>query len=459
MRTLLLIFCFAVISLHAKEARFATDPIFSSIHWGAYVIDADNYDVLYSHNASKLFIPASLTKLFTTLTALECLGPDYRFHTKVQATFYDDKGTLGNLYLVGGGDPTLTTKDLKDLAHQIQKQGIKKIKGTVFSDNSLFESQGLPIHAEWEDLAADYAQEQSALSINHNVVIAHVSPGDKVLSKAKVILEQDIPYCNVFNQINTAADSKQSDIVVHRGLSNNCIELYGRIPVGSNETTIAVAIHDPTEYTRQIFISCLREVGIPLQGKRVNDAQNELKEIASHISGPLLDIVHTIIQNSDNLFAELVFKSIGAVQSPGKAPLTLARDKVASLLERIGIKKENYVLYDGSGLSRHNMVTPKQVVGLLAYAKKTPFAQSFIDILPQGGLSGSLKNRLKDLPKGITVLAKTGSMSGISNLAGYATTASGKRVIFAFLMNNSTESYSKITLALDNALIAMLKEL
>lgn len=454
LHVLKILFCFILVRfsfLYSNQEllnQIEKNTIFSHVHWGACIIAEDDSEMLFSHNSHKLFIPASITKLFTAFAALETLRPTYQFKTTVCADNVAGGIVNGNLYLVGGGDPSLDTQRLKELARQVYERGIRQIYGNVIANDSFFLKTDLPTHGEWEDLVMDYATELSALNVNHNYIIIKISPGRNQGSLAKVVVEQDVNYCHIQNLVVTSEASTKPNITVERTFNTNQIQIQGNMPLGQPTMKIKVAIHDPKEYAKQIFIAQLKHLGIIVEGHVTeNKPLGKLQEVGSTKSPQLHAIVTKMNKFSDNLYAEMLFRAMG------KSPT------ISSMMSRVGFKTHEYNIFDGAGLTRHSLLSPFMTVKLLAYARNSASGDIFQASLPVGGIDGTLENRFKQTTFGHTILAKTGSMSGLSNLAGYAKTASGRKVIFAIFINNSTAAASTIALALDDALLLLLNSL
>lgn len=413
-------------------------PLLSSSHWGAYVIDADSEEEVYSHNASQLFIPASITKLFTTAVALEVLGPSHLFYTQVKASALPDEDGLlrGNLYLVGGGDPSLTSEGLRELARRVSEAGVRTVFGKILIDDSLFNGTSLPIHGEWEDLSEEYSAEENALSVNDNSVRVVVASNSEKI--ATIVIEQDVPYCQLVNKVTVDQKIQKPSLTICRGLTDNVITVTGAISTDATLIKRKIAVHHPQEFAKEIFIKALEERGVLIENSESSASQEQLYEIARLPSVPLLLIVNRINKESHNLSANLLFKAT----------------KTASFLSRAS----DSLLYDGAGLSRHNLITPIQTVALLAYMDKSCYNLQFLESLPSAGSVGTLAKRFsQEQFPGVVVRAKTGSMSGISNLAGFIELPCGRRRIFAIFINNSLWSGKETAKALDELLIQICK--
>ncbi len=417
------------------------NPLFSVANWGLCVIDADTKEVLHAHNENRLFIPASITKLFTAVTALEFLGPSHLFYTKAASSEpMDSRGCIsGNVYLIGGGDPLLDTAALKKLARQVHEKGVKVIRGQIIADDTLYKPS-LPIHSEWEDLVEYYAAELTALSINENVVKARIHPNPFGRGQAKATLEEEVPFCTLKNHVLTVKDLSEPSFILTRGLENNEIEIKGTIPANHTAVEIPIAIHNPQEYARRIFSQALSSHGIIVEGSKKPHVSKRTYELARHSSAPLSGLIQKMNKISHNLIADLLFKYMNRHSD----------DPLRQLLQRFEIKPSEYSLFDGSGLSRHNLISPLQTVKLIDYALQSPYHKFFLESLPIGAEEDScLKDRFQNLYPGVTIRAKTGGMTGISCLAGTIELPTGKQLIFALFINNSLLSWKKTSAALD----------
>ncbi len=426
----------------AKEIH----PLFSSSHWGMHVVDSDTKQVLYTHNASQLFIPASVAKLFTTAAALEILGPSHLFYTRVKASVLPGKDGVveGKLYLVGGGDPSLTSEGLYELAKRVHEAGVRKIFGEVIVDDTLFDGCSLPIHGEWEDLPLDYSAEESSLSVNDNSVEVTIWPNPAGTGLANVQIKQEVPYCQLINQVITDEKTQRPKLVITRGLSDNVIEVTGVISSKSAPIKRGMAVHHPHEFAKMIFLKALQDNGITIvKSVSTNQDKNmELHEIASISSASLVSIINKTNKQSDNLSANLLLKYTNRITPAIKL-----------LLDNVSIPSNECLLCDGSGLSRHSLVTPKQTVRLLEYMNDGPYKSEFADSLACAGGPGSLETRFpEDLFPGWIVRAKTGSMSGMSNLAGMIHLPDGRQLIFSVFINSSLWSFKETSEALDRLL-------
>lgn len=417
------------------------EDMFSTAHWGACIINCKTQEVI-AHNESQLFVPASVTKLFTAAAALQSLGPTHTFDTIVKTTTPADREgkVYGNIYLIGGGDPTLTSKQLQNLAQKVYEKGVRTIYGKLVIDTSYFKGNSLPLHAEWEDLGTDYGSEISALSVNDNIIDLTVIPNPKGEGKAEIGLNQEVPICELTNKVETSSEAKTASIQCCRGIQNNCVELKGVIPASGAPVTTSFSVHQPEEYARKIFLKALTDKGIRFFDVRYKIDAATSHEIARNTSIPLSEILKKMNKYSHNLTAEMLARS-----NQPKA--------VENLMGFIDVKSGEFFVHDGSGLSRHNLVSPLQTCKFLEYMKNSPYSGAFRDSLAIAGLEGTLSKRFTGIKPGVVIRAKSGSMSGIANLVGYVELPNSEELVFAIFINNSKLSGKETAEALDNLLM------
>jgi len=443
----ILFFCSLLLAanhtIEKSVAELIDSSPFATAQWGIYIIDQKTRESLYEMNSHKRFIPASVTKIFTAAAAINAFNPDFRFRTSVYVDNDPEDGLLeGNVYLFGRGDPLLTTDSLCTLAKQLYEKGVRCITGKVVADDSAFLRTQLPCHAEWEDLTWYYTPEISALSLDGNALSLTIEPSQNENEPPYLSLSQQISYCYIKNSAKTVKElpsKSPHNLIIERGFNNNEILISGEIAIGSAAVHEKIALHLPAEYARLIFIKQLKSLGIAVSEESYPKPMPEIsyyKEIA-FIESPTLDIIlQKMNKDSDNLTAELLIRAVGKSKNPNGNTLQEGRNALKQFLNQLSIDASSLVLHDGSGLSRHNGVSPFQTVCLLQNMQDNDV---FVGSLPIAGVDGCLKNRFKETFAEGKVKAKTGGMSNIASLAGYASTPTGRKVIFAIYVNNYLE--------------------
>jgi D-alanyl-D-alanine carboxypeptidase/D-alanyl-D-alanine-endopeptidase (penicillin-binding protein 4) len=438
--------------------------------WGVSVISVSDGSTIYARNADKLFTPASNMKIYTTSVALDLLGPDYRWRTSVYSTSQPDaNGRIqGDLVLYGRGAPDLvsTSKDenrgsLAKLADDLYARGIRSVGGNLVGDESYFRGDPLGDGWQWTDLQWYFAAEASALTINGNEVDVNFVPAGKD-GKSAVNTSDTENYFTVQNRMAPAERSGRSTVGMQRGLSDNNVAVWGEYAPGSKGFGARLSVHQPALWAAKLFARVLKARGIQVDGQtvardsRVAASQrfdpSRAVELAFVQSQPLAEIAKKTNKESNNLFAELILRTLGRERGepPAEgAPTDRGDDQagvsvIRSWLSRAGIPTARLALHDGSGLSRLDLVTPETSARLLLAVSKTSAAAVFKDSLPIAGRDGTLGGRLTRLAD--KVFAKTGSLTYDNSLSGYLMTEDGKTWTFSIMCNDQTGRADSIRL-------------
>lgn len=402
--------------------------------------------VWYERNGDVLFMPASNQKLFTSAAVLHALGPDWKYQTVLYCSGdLDDDGTLhGNLYLRGSGDPLLSARDLVEMAAQIKGAGIRRVAGKLLGDDSRFDHERYGLGWEWDDFSAYYAAPVSGLNLDENLLVVTVSPGKKPGDTVRASAAPTSDYAHLTIRAKTVEKGGTSALRIGRTLGTNEITIDGTLALdakSADHPPVRVTIDNPTRFATTFFLNCLKREGIGVSGE---DGEGILptsgtREIARHDSAPLSELLKALNKPSDNLMAECFLKTLGAEKGTGG---TTAAGKAVAMdwFRSLGIEPFGLQIADGSGLSRHNLVSPRSVARLLRAMTSDLHIRVWIDSLPIAGVDGTLRNRLKGTPAMGNVRAKTGSLSGASSLSGYVTTQDGEKLLFVALVNNFTGS-------------------
>ncbi len=470
--------------------------------WGIEVVSLSTGKVLYAHDADKLFTPASNTKLFTTAAATALIGPDYTFQTTVETNgTLDTHGRLtGDLVLVGRGDPNLSGRELpyalhterndhpirvlEQLADTLAQKGVKYVDGDIIADDSYFAFERYGEGWSQDDLVWADGAPVSALTINDNVIFVNILPADRAGDRAFVSITPFADYYRIDNRVMTTPAGTGRKIFINREPGATVLTLWGNMPLGDAGANEALAIEDPAEFAAGLFRQLLENRGIAVYGKqrtrhtelsslsvftvtasaatRGGDEtsrafQNQPLVLASYKSKPLIEDVRVINKVSQNLHAEILLRLLGREKGTA-GTVEGGLEVLRGFLNQAGITADQYAFYDGSGLSRQNLVTPQAIVQLLRYADSQPWGPSFRDTLPLSGTDGSLSNRFKDVDIQGRIHAKTGSLGGVKTLSGYATTNHGDRIAFSILSNNFNLPDKRINETIDGIVAEILND-
>ncbi|MGA2115966.1 MAG: D-alanyl-D-alanine carboxypeptidase/D-alanyl-D-alanine-endopeptidase [Bryobacteraceae bacterium] len=444
--------------------------------WGIEIRDLKTGEVVYSQNQNKFFVPASNTKLFTVALALDRLGPDYTFDTRVVADAGPDRSgcIAGDLRLVGGGDPDLSARTIpyapgpatgnplaaiEDLADQAVTHGVQCVRGAIVGDDARYVWE--PYGESWSigDPQFEYGAPVSALTVNDNAFVLRVRPGPRAGDPAELELDPPLEYYTIDNRVRTVPRGSPPDVHFERLPGSFHVDLWGTLPVASAPDELELGIEDPALYAALAFRKALEERGVTVDGEARaehryatgNDpaavpASNV--ELAHRTSPPLLDDLKITAKVSQNLHAEMALRAVGlARRGEGSAKTGLAELK--DFLTFAGVSPDGYSFVDGSGLARSNLVTPATVVELLRYMYASPVRDAWLDLLPSSGEDGTLTSRFKDGPAKGRIHAKTGSLSHVNALSGYAQRQSGDWLVLSIMVNNASAPASQVRSIMD----------
>jgi D-alanyl-D-alanine carboxypeptidase/D-alanyl-D-alanine-endopeptidase (penicillin-binding protein 4) len=455
-------------------------PPSSKGEWGLLIVDAATGTTLYELNAAKYFLPASNMKLFTTALALAKLGPDYRFHTTIETRgTISPEGTLtGELVLVGRGDPNLSNrkfpfelkeefdgppeKVLIELADKLVAKGVKEISGDVIGDDSYFPRERYPSGWEIDDMVWEYGAAISAIVVDDNTVALTLTPGEKPDDPVAALVAPATPDFTVENDVKTSPAAAKPDLTLTREPGANLVVVKGSLPAKSTPRKLVLAIEEPAQHAAVVLKRLLEERGVKVDG--VARARHETvvapdtsTVLAERVSVPLGDSVKLINKISQNLHTEMLLRTAARQKGLWITPEDLAKFP-AEFYAAAGIAPDDVIQTDGSGLSRHDLVTPRAIVSLLNYAQTQPWFDSYYNSLPVSGVDGTLEDRMKNSPVTGRIHAKTGSVEHVRTLSGFAETPGGRKLIFSFLSNNQGGKNHEAADALGALCVAMVEE-
>jgi D-alanyl-D-alanine carboxypeptidase/D-alanyl-D-alanine-endopeptidase (penicillin-binding protein 4) len=462
------------------DALLAAAPA-SKGEWGLLIIDRETGESLYELNADKYFVPASNMKLFTTALALAKLGPDYRFHTTVETHgTVSSAGVLaGDLILVGRGDPNLSNRKfpynlkeefdgapgrvLAELADVLVAKGVKEVAGDIVGDDSYFPREPYPNGWEIDDMVWEYGSAVSAIVVDDNTVTLTLTAADSAGAPVQAIVAPATPDFIVQNDVVTSAAEAKSDLILTREPNSKIVVIRGTMPAHSAPRKLVLAIHDPAEHAAALLARLLAERGVKVGGiarsMHIAEAAGAVPRavLAEHVSVTLGDSVKLVNKISQNLHTELLLRAAARNTAVWNTPEDLMKFP-ADFYTAAGITLGDVIQTDGSGLSRHDLVTPRAIVALLKYAQGQPWFATYFASLPVAGIDGTLETLMKNTPSAGRIHAKTGSVEHVRTRSGFADTASGRRLIFSFLSNNQGGKNHEASDALDGLCLAMIEE-
>jgi len=406
---------------------------------------------LFKINKNKLFTPASNMKVITSAAALYYLKPGYVFKTEV-STDGDvmDGHVYGNLYIKGYGDPSLTREEIWKMVQVLKGKGIRFIHGDVIGDDSYFDDKVLQDSWGGKKRSMKYVGEISALSANFNTIIVHYEPGYKIGRRAHVWLEPETSFVKLRNKSLTRSRRKRFTLNVS-GINKGYITAVGSVPSNYPHKTSLRKIKNASVFATTLFYDFLSRGGIEILGKpSLGIASCENKMLHTHVSKDISEIITGMNKYSNNFTAEQILKTMGANIKGVPGTFKNGIEVLHDFVEVIGGNASELKVFDGSGLSKMDLISPNTIVRTLEYMHNSPVcAPEFIVSLPIAGVDGTLKTRLVyDLTKR-RVRAKTGTINSVSSLSGFLYTRDKEPLVFSMLMNGFRVSGESVHLIQD----------
>lgn len=451
-------------------------PYMRGASFSLVVKDVQEGKTVYSYDTDRLQSPASVLKTVATATALEILGEDYRYPTTLEYDGILESGTLeGNLYIKGSGDPSLGSshfapgqnKFLSTWIAALQKAGIKHITGSVISDESIFDTEGVSIKWLREDMGNYYAPGSYGISIFDNMYKLSLQTGAAGTRPVLKGTEPDIPFIRFKNYLKAAPVSSDSAYIIGAPL-DDVRYLYGVLPANREAYVLKGDIPDPALYLARYLTDQLQQKGIRVDGSpscyRIEVEENrwkkgERKEIVTTYSPTLREIASVCNHVSHNLYADALVKTVGLQYKPRRNEMISSFGRGVQVVKEYWEKKGLDVfplrMNDGSGLAPADKVSAGFMGELLVYmATESAVSDAFIASLPQAGIEGLVRNFLKGSKLQGKAHLKSGGITGVRSYAGYIT-KDGKTYAVAVFSNNYSCPMSRMTRALEKLLLQL----
>jgi D-alanyl-D-alanine carboxypeptidase/D-alanyl-D-alanine-endopeptidase (penicillin-binding protein 4) len=434
-------------------------PEFRTALWGILIVDPEARDTLYAHNAAKLFIPASNQKLVSGSVILEQLGPEFRFRTTFAAHGTVANGTLtGDLAVIGRGDPTMSDRMQKDamtplrtIADSLWERGIRRITGSVVAVGNAFPGPVAGAGWGWDALGGASFAGVDELLINEGLSTFRVRPGANIGDTAVVETRPSRTFPNVRVVATTIARDTSTAPAAGRGprggsgtrvsayhdTLTSAVIVRGQIALGDS-ATITLPQHDPNTAFVAALTEVLTERGITVDRQATTWSQESLADsLFTVLSVPLKEIMPVLLKPSQNQVAEAFLRALG-LERAGVGTADSGRRVIERQFAAWNIPADAFVVRDGSGLSRSDLISPEAIVSILEVMRRSPNFTVFYEALPIAGVDGTIRTRMRDTPAQGNLRAKTGTLSMVRSLSGYVRTADGRLLEFSMLCNNWT---------------------
>lgn len=447
-------------TLQAKIDAIAGRAPMNRAQLGVFAIEASSGRVLASRQADHEFVPASAFKLLLAATALDTLSAQYRFTTQVLARGGVEGNRLGgDLILVGGGDPVLSSTDLAGAAAAVSGDGIRQIGGGVFADDTLYDGVRWGPDWPWDGTPFYYAAPIQALAIDEGTMTVVIKPGSRDGDPVSAEITPPALGYSIASRAAMAAIPDDDPARCSRRLGTTQILIVGRMPLGAAQQTLHCAVEDSSEYALRRLRFELAAAGVSIGAVPLGSPPPDLPHdfidqgpmpaplsqrypgariLWAHQSPPLIDLLHTMLTESDNFIAEHILKMLAVHKLHQRGSFIGGATVEQRFAVRLGIDKDAIDVNDGSGLSPADRITPHALVTILRWTARQPFGADFVNALPRAGLEGTLAGRLTGTDAVGRVHAKSGYMQHTIVLAGYADTLHHGRVLFAVMVGDAT---------------------
>ncbi|NDV65734.1 D-alanyl-D-alanine carboxypeptidase/D-alanyl-D-alanine-endopeptidase [Bacteroides sp. 224] len=415
---------------------------------GVSVYDLTGKAELYSYRADKLSRPASNMKLLTAITALARLNYNEPFRTEVWYKGTVKQDTLaGDLYVVGGFDPEFGNEAMDSLVSRVRAFPFSVIEGNIYGDISMKDSLYWGSGWAWDDTPSSFQPYMTPLMFHKGMVTVTALPGEKG-DTAVILCEPESSFYTLVNKTK----SKSYDAGKF-AVSRNWLEGKDDIIVSGNvqnRNTGEVNVSSSQNFFMHVFTERLRKQGVEIPGTYTyaEFAEDTLSACITHWDTSLQQVVRKVLKDSDNLGAEALLCRL-AVHATGKKKVSWEEglSVVKNQIKRVGHEPDGYRIADGSGLSNYNCISPQLLVDFLKYAySNTALFQRLYKALPISGIDGTLQYRMRGSKAYKKVHAKTGTVTGISSLAGYLKTSNGHDIAFAIMNQNQMKAKDARTL-------------
>jgi D-alanyl-D-alanine carboxypeptidase/D-alanyl-D-alanine-endopeptidase (penicillin-binding protein 4) len=457
-------------------------PPFNRVTWGVVAVD-DRGRTLYERNADRLFVPASDTKLVVTATATVLLPADFRVRTSVYVNGTLQDGVVtGDLLLYGRGDPTWSARcfgldslapgacdstftAIDAIADSIVAHGVRRVTGRLVGDGSYFEP--LLVHPGWDrfDLNWWYAAPVSGLGFHDNSVDFLITPADSVDRPPTITWTPELGMFTFENRARTGPAGGGSTIGDNFFRTPGTMDVWaeGTAAQGRQPWIESFALPDPDLYAARALADALRRRGIAIGGGAASTTDSLAyravrccgSPLVDYQGRPLADIVFPILNSSQNWFAEMLLKGLGAkLGGAGSWDAGLDVER-RFLVDSVGIDSTAFALEDGSGLAAGNLVSPRAFTALLTYMHRHPRAGPFLAALPRSGQPGSLLHRFVGTPLEGQVRAKTGSIDRVNTLSGYIERPDGHSIVFSIQGNGQAVGGRAMLAQIDSVVVAI----
>lgn len=421
------------------EALIQAAELSEGTQLGISIVDLETGETLFEHNPKLALNPASNAKLLTTAAALERLGPEHRYATRIwtDPEGIEDGVIAGKLYLQGGGDPSLVTGEIYELAGKLRAAGVKRIRGPIVVDAKRFDADGFPPGFDKKNEFASYRAPGGALSVNYNTYEVHARPGKAIGDPPQLIAEPPVASIKLESEALTVAGNRNRLWVsTEQRRGKTIVTFHGEVGISNGPSSYRYPVADPSRYAGNLLALALRQRGIRLRKTKIEIGKvaEDAELLATYRSETLSELCRAVNKWSNNFMAEQILRTL--VPDNG-ATAAASLELLRAYTKDIGMPQAGLVIGNGSGLYDNNMISPTAVTYLLAHVYADFRIRSdYLASLAIMGSDGTTRSRLRKSNAKGWVRVKTGTLDGVSALSGYAGAAGRDPIAFSILLND-----------------------
>jgi serine-type D-Ala-D-Ala carboxypeptidase/endopeptidase (penicillin-binding protein 4) len=442
------------------DALIAAAALPVELRIGISIVDLSDGHSLYEREADAALNPASNTKLVTTAAALARLGPEHRYVTRVwiDADGVEAGVVSGKLYLQGGGDPSLVTGEIYELAGQIEAAGITKIRGPIVVDASRFDHDGLPPGFDQKDEFASHRAPGGAMSVNYNTYEVFARPGELVGDAPVLAVQPPIPSLVLDASAAKTVDGNRNQLWVstEEKSGKTIVSFHGELGISNGRSSYRYPVSDPSRYAGELFALALSQRGIKLGKAKIETGEvpRDADLVASLRSEALSELCRGVNKWSNNFMAEQILRSFAPDDhATAEAALELLREYT----REIGMPQAGLVIGNGSGLYANNFISPRALTYLLTHVYGDfRYRSDYLASLAIMGADGTTRSRLQESDARDWVRVKTGTLDDVSALSGYAGAIGRDPIAFSIIFNGLERKHRAIARGLQDSIAELL---
>jgi len=443
-------------SLNREIETILNQPIRQKENWGILIESTKEKQVLYQLNSHKFFIPASNTKLFPTAAILHKRGENFTINTPIYIEKKPhENSSIQTLIIEGKGDPTLSKKQLETIAQILKEKGIKEVNNVILIEGFL-SSPSTNYTWEFEDIYFYFAVPVNSLILEENTVNLTLNH-HKINEQPFLVWSDELAgkQWSIESQVYSRDSLAEYNITILPLFARSSLEIKGDFPLDKTATIWRLSIPNPAQYFQESLVKILNEHDIKVNKSEIIENIKDFnkieikKQLLLEINSPnLAELIKITNQDSNNLYAEVLLKYL-ADESMNQW------ESLDKIMTNFGVSKDDYKLKDGSGLSRHNLMTPSALVTLLQAINNSEYRETFYNSLSIASENGTLKNRFQNTNLAHNLHGKTGTLTGVASLSGYLKNQDYGDLIFAIMVNQSTDTSPNLRSSIDQIVILL----